>query len=1084
MSAAKKVLEHPVLTLCVFILIAVVAAFTLGSVQIDLMPDMDMPVAMVFTNYHNAGPESVEKSVTEVLEAGLVSVSNLNKMTSESSEGSSLIALEFNYGTDIDTAVNDIRDKLDMVKGALPDDADTPQIFKFDSNAMPVMRLALNGNRSADELRTIADDVVADRLEQTEGIAQASVRGGREQIVRIELNQNRLDAYGLTISSVVNTLAMQNIEVGGGSVYEGTRKYMVRTTGEFSSIDEINNTVVGTVNGYDVKLSDIGEAFMGYKDLTSEVYINGKPGVYIELQKQSGINTVNVANAVYKKLGEIQEVLPEGVTLDIISDDSDAVRDTLSSLIESILQGFVLTVIVLFLFLRSVKSTLIMAISIPFSVLITVLVMVFAGVTLNMITMTGLILGIGMVVDASVVVIENIYSYRERGTSASVSAAIGTQEVMASVISGNLTTICVFIPFFVFKSQLDMLGELFTTLMVVIVIALLSSLFVAMFLVPVLAGKFLKVDNRAEVPIKNKFLKKCDAAVENAISWVTQKYRAALHLVLQHRFATVLVSFTVLAGSLLLFKQLHISFMSDFNDTSVGLNVELPLGTKLSETENVLAQFYEIVQKEVSGYENIVVSVGSSSGMALSADTSYKGAISITLPDASKQIDSADTIKEKLRRHFDDFPTATFTFDDGKMQQMTGSDIDIAFSGDNLNLILETVNELKSLMKENVAEIAEIEIDLEEGLPQVEIKIDRDRASSFGISVNTIANEINYSINGKTATTYRADGDDYDVVVLLCDADRGDIPDLEKIYVSGTGGRYAVSNFAEVVRGVGPVSISRENKTRTVHLTANLLGNANAGEVENKIKRVMGGQMIVPEEITVSFEGAWKDTMDMMKVFAVIIVLAILLVFGVMAGTYESFKEPFINMFTLPFLIVGVVVIHLVTARPFSMVSMIGVVMLIGIVVNNGIILVDQTNLLVRRGMKVRDACEEAGSSRFRPVMMTTLATILGMIPMAFFGDENSSMTQPIGLCVIGGLASSTIVTLFIIPVLYSLFNRTADSEKGFEMDAELRSLLEANSAEKLNGKTEEISAENSIDEKSENEIKTETQNENGGDLK
>lgn len=1045
MSVSKKVMEHPVLTICVFALIAIVAFFTLGNMQIDLMPDMDMPVAMVMTSYDNAGPESVEKSVTEILESGLISVSNLKEMTSESSEGSSLIKLEFNYGTNIDTAINDIRDKLDMVKGNLPDDADSPQIFKFDSSAMPVMTLALNGNRSADELRTLADDEVSDRLEQTAGIAQATVRGGRESIVRIELSQNRLDAYDLTLSSVVSTLASQNIEVGGGSVYEGTRKYMVRTTGEFSSIEEINDTVVGSVNGYDVKLSDIGEAYMGYKDQTSEVFINGKPGVYISLQKQSGSNTVNVANAVYKKIAEIQQILPEGVSLDIISDDSTEVRDTLNSLIESILEGFVLAVLVLFLFLRSVKSTIIMAISIPFSVLITVLVMVAGGITLNMITMTGLILGVGMVVDASVVVLENIYSYRMRGTSARVSAEIGTQEVMSSVVSGNLTTICVFIPFFVYKSQLDMLGELFTTLMVVIIIALLSSLFVAMFLVPVLAGKFLPVDNRNETPIKNSFFKKCDSAIEGAIDFIRDRYRAALRVALHHRFATVLISFTVLASSLLLFIHLRVSFMSNFNDTEVGLNVELPLGTKLSETKSVLEQFYDIVKDEVKGYENIIVSVGSSSGMSLSSDTSYKGSISITLPDASKQIDSAESVKAKLRRHFEDFPTATFTFDDGKMQQMTGSDIDIALSGNSLEKLLQTGKEIQELIKAKVPEATEPELDIEEGLPQVEIKIDRARASSFGISVSSIANEINYSINGKTATTYRADGDDYDVVVLLCDQDRSDIPDLEKIFVNGTSGRYAVSNFAQVVRGTGPVSINREDKTRTVHLTAGITQGSSAGDVENEIKEVIANNMVISEDVNISYEGSWKDTMDTMKILMIVVILAVILVFGVMAGTYESFKDPFINMFTLPFLIVGVVAIHLITGQSFSMVSMLGVVMLVGIVVNNGIILVDQTNLLVHRGTPLLEACESAGASRLRPVLMTTLTTILGMIPMAFFGDANSSMTHPIGLCIIGGLTSSTIVTLFIIPVLYSLFNQKSDQKKTAEIPSELAKMLEEN---------------------------------------
>lgn len=1046
MSVAKKVLEHPVLTICVFILIAIVSVFTIGNIQIDLMPDVNFPIAMVYTNYENSSPESVESSVTEILENGLVSVSNLNKMTSESQEGSSIIKLQFNYGTDIDNAINDIRDKFDMVKGGFPDDCDSPQIFKFDSSSMPIMTLALNGNKSADELRQLAENAVSDKLEQTSGIAQASVTGGRESIVRVELSQNRLDAYSLTISSIIKTLASQNIEIGGGSVYEGTKKYMVRTTGEFSSIDEINNTIVGTVKGYDVKLSDVGTAFLGHKDKTSEVFINGKPGVYIKLQKQSGSNTVNVANEVYKKIAEIQKTLPEGVTLDIISDDSTSVRDTLNSLIKSIAEGFILAVLILFLFLRSTKSTLIMAISIPFSVVLTVLVMVFTGMTLNMITMTGLILGIGMVVDASVVVLENIYSYRERGTSAGVAATIGTQEVMSSVISGNLTTICVFIPFFVYKSKLDMLGELFITLMVVIIIAILSSLFVAMFLVPILAGKFLKIDRRSERPIKNKFLKKANDAVESAIKFITEKYRRALHLALCHRFATVLIAFTILTSSVLMFKYLHATFMSSYSDMSVGLNVTMPLGTKLSETQNVLDQFYAIIKDEIKGAENIIVSAGTSTSNSLSSDTSYKGSISVTLPEASRQIDSAEDVKAKLRKHFDDFLTAEFSFDEGKMQQMTGSDIDIAFKGNNIDELLQSANELKSLLKENLPELTEAKIDLEEGLPQVEVKINRERASSFGISVSSIANEINYSINGKTATTYRASDDDYDVVVLLIDKDRSDIPDLENIYVNGTSGRYAVSNFAQVVRSYGPVTINREDKIRTIHLTANILksaGNANAGDIENKIKGIIKENMIVPEAVTIAFDGSWKDTMETMKVFVVIIILAVVLVFGVMAGTYESFKDPLINMFTLPFLIVGVVVIHLITGQAFSMVSMLGVVMLVGIVVNNGIILVDQTNLLVHRGVKVLEACEMAGASRLRPVLMTTLTTILGMIPMAFFGDANSSMTQPIGLCIIGGLTSSTIVTLFIIPVLYSLFNQKLEKKEKFKIDSKLQKLLE-----------------------------------------
>ena len=1030
MSISKKILEHPVLVLCVFILIAVISIFTLGNISIALMPDLEMPTVMVMTTYDNAGPETVEKSVTQILESGLVSVNNLKNMTSTSSEGSSVIQLEFNYGTNMDVAVNDIRDKLDMVKSALPDASSSPSIFQFSSDSMPIMTIAVNGNRSEEELKKIADDQISDRLEQADGVAQASVSGGKDSIVRVELDQNRLEAYGLTLSSISTTLASQNIEVGGGNVSEGTKKYMVRTTGEFSSLEEINKTVVGIYNGYDVKLEDIGKAYMGYSDITSKVYINGKPGIKISIQKQSGSNTVKVAENIKAKIAEIQKTLPDDISIEILSDDSTSVNDTIRELIKSIIEGFALAVVILFVFLRSGKSTFIMALSIPFCILITLTVMSFAGITMNMITMTGLILGLGMVVDASVVVLENIYVYRNRGTQAKTSAILGTQEVISSVISGNLTTVCVFIPFFIFKGQLGFLGEMFSTLITVIIIAILSSLFVAIFLVPILAGKFLPVSNRQEKPIRNKFLAKCDKTVENAINWVTEKYRKGLHTVLRHRFTTVIIAFGVLLASFVLAGRLNIKFMSDFNDTSVGLNVELPLGTKLDETEAVLNEFYTYIQKEINGYENISVSVGSTSNSFFSGgDNSYKGSITITLPDASKQIDNAQTVQEKLRKHFNEFPNAEFSFDQGMMEQMTGSDIDILFTGNDLDESLKTAKQVKALIKEKVPSVSESEIDMEDGLPQVEIKVDRERASDFGISIMSVANEINYCINGKTATTYHKNGDDYDVVVVLTDDDRSDIPDLEKIYVQGTSGVYSVANFAEIVRGTGPVSINRENQTRTIHLTASLNGKGNAGSVEKEITKLISENLVVPETVKISFDGSWKDTMETAKVFVLIILLAVILVFGVMAGTYESFKEPFINLFTMPFLIVGVVLIHLITGQAFSMVSLIGVVLLIGIVVNNGIILVDQTNLLVKRGVPVLQACEEAGASRLRPVLMTTLTTILAMIPMAFFGSDSSSMTQPIGLCVVGGLTSSTIVTLFIIPVIYSLFNKHATKQ-------------------------------------------------------
>ena len=460
---SQKTLQHPILILMVFVLLGVLGLFTVSNTAISLMPDIDMPYLSVSASYSNAGPESVEKSVTSPIENALVSLSNLKKITSTSSEGRSSVSLEFNYGTDLDIAANDVRDKLDRVTRNLPDNV-TPTIFKMDSNSMPIMRIAVRGNRSVDELKQIADNMVVDVLEQADGVGEANSMGGREQIVRVELEQNRLQAYGLTLTGVSSVLSKQNIELGGGTITEGKMDYSIRTTGEYNSIDEINNTVITRVNGYDVKLCDIGRAFMGFRDSSSIVYINGEPGVYISITKQSGENSVTVANAVYKKISELETILPADVSLEIIRDDTDSIRDTISTLVESGVQGLILAVIVLFVFLCSFKSTIIISISIPLSMVITLLCMNTMGITLNMMTLTGLILGVGMIVDASIVMIDNIYSYRARGAKPRVAAVLGTQEMIMSVVSGNLTTICVFIPFLFFISDLGFMGQMFLSL--------------------------------------------------------------------------------------------------------------------------------------------------------------------------------------------------------------------------------------------------------------------------------------------------------------------------------------------------------------------------------------------------------------------------------------------------------------------------------------------------------------------------------------------------------------------------------------------------------------------------------------------
>ena len=1013
MSIARKNLEHPVLVLIVFALLAAVGLFTLKNVALGLFPDIDSPYVMVSATYANAGPESVEKTVTEILEGALISVNGLKNLYSTSTESGSSIQLEFNYGIDIESAVNDIRDKLGRVQRQLPDAVNSPTIFRFNGDSKPIMRIAVRGNRSLSDIKEIAEDTISDIFEQADGVAEASVMGGKTKIVRIELDQNRLAAYGFTVSQVSSALAKQNLDLGGGKLNEGQKDYVVRTTGEFKSLEEINNTLIQTVNGYDVKLSDIGNAFWGFQDITRDVFINGEHGVYITITKQTDANSVTVSNNVHEKIEELKETLPSDIKLEIISDDTDAIRETINTLVDSAWQGLLLAVIVLFIFLQNIKSTIIIAISIPLSLLITLLSMSFAGITLNMMTLTGLILGVGMIVDASIVMIDNIYSYRSRGAKPKISAILGSQEMIVSVISGNLTTICVFVPFLLYMKDLGMMGQMFKGIIFTIVIALCSSLLVAIFLVPVLAGKFLPLTNRKEKPVKSRIMKGFYGLCTKVLDAITKVYSRVLKKALEYRAVTIIIAVCLLVIAISLLPTLGMNMMPQGNDDSVTLSITLPIGTPLEDTRDVSLAMEQIVRKEIPSFEKLITTVG---GGGRNANT-YKSSIQITL---NKDSGSAVEVQNKLRKYFTQFPGAKFSFGAGTRGQMMGSDIDIALRSDDLDEALSVADKIVSVM-EDISALGDITIDTEEGLPQVEIEIDRERAYSFGVDVSTVAKEINYAVNGVTSTTYRQAGKDYDVTVMYQPSDRENIIDLETMYVSGTGGKVSLSNFATLKKGLGPVSIKRENQRRIVHITASILTSDNANLVEDAIKEGIANTFIVPDNVSVSYEGSWQDTNEQMKLYSGILIMAILLVFGVMAATYESFKAPLINLATIPFLLIGVVFLYKIIGQPLSIMAMVGLIMLVGIVVNNGIILVDYTNLLRNRNIPMMEACFQAGVSRLRPVLMTTLTTILGMIPMCFASEGQSAMVQPIGIAVVGGLTSSTFVTLLVIPVLYSL---------------------------------------------------------------
>jgi HAE1 family hydrophobic/amphiphilic exporter-1 len=1025
MGISQKVLSRPVLGIVCFGLIAIVGLYLVSDLAIDMFPEINMPMLMVNTSYSGAGPETVEETVTRPLEAQLVNVSGLKEMTSTSSEGSSMITLEFNYGTDTEAKINDIRDRLDQVKRMLPDDAGDPSIMQFDPNSMPILRIALTGNRSQDELRSIAESLVQDSLEQIDGVASTNLMGGRERIVQVEVSQNRLEAYGLTITGIRNSLAAQNLELGAGSIEDASKNYSIRTTGTFTSVQDIAETVAARINGADIRLQDVGTVSLAYPKESSTVYINGETGVYVGVIKQSGVNSVAVADRVFAKLEDIKKTLPADVSLLITADDTNQIRGMINELVNSALQGAALAVLILFLFLRNIKSAIIIGISIPFSILVTLLVMSVTGVTLNMLTMTGLILGVGMIVDCSIVILENIFKYRERGTKPSIAAVLGSQEVLSSIVSSTLTTLCVFVPIFLFKSRLGMQGEMLQGLIFTVGIALASSLLVAIFLVPILAGKFLPLETRAQKPLKNPLLKKADDVAINLFAGLDRAYRRILSIAVSHRLVTVTLIVALFIGTVAAIPNMTIVMMPGMNEESVSLNVTLPQGTTYIDTKAVMLQLQEFAIDEIQGAKSIIVDVGSS-GRAMGGAGTNRGSMTVSLDMDNPASDKSAAVRTKLLAHARDFPNASMSFNAGMGRMMAGgSDIDIALRIDEIDSGLSAANEIADLIKAHVPELSEVTVDMTEGLPQVEVVIDRTRAYNMGLSINSIANEISAAMNGTTATTFRYAGDEYDVVIQLAEADRAKLPDLERIFVASSSGTlYSLSNFASLEKGTGPVSISRENQSRIIHVTANLSSeNLRADEVENKVREVLDATFIAPEGVTISYEGQWGEITDTTQTYTLIFTLAVLLVFGVMAGQYESFKDPFINLCTIPLVVIGVVLIYLITGQPLSMFTLVGVVMLAGIVVNNGIVLVDYTNLLVGRGIPVRQAVLDAGVSRLRPVLMTTLTTILGLIPMSFFPGESSTMIQPIGLTVVGGLSSSTLITLFFIPVMYSFIN-------------------------------------------------------------
>lgn len=1033
---SKYTVKHPVAIVIVFILLLSLGIYAALDLSIDLYPEINPPVLLVMANYGETGPEEVEKLITRPLESALSNVGNIDEISSTSSRGYSQVIIRFTWGTDMSEAANDVRDKLEFVRNYLPEDAETPMIFKFDPAMMPILFLAVTGVRTPEELLKISEDIIQPRLEQVEGVAMAGVSGGRERMIRVEISQNRLEAYNLTLTQISNMLRGQNIQISAGSITEANKNYLVRTAGEYTDIEQIKNTVIGYkgLSGVNpmtavnmnstipIRLRDIADVYDGLKDEENTVLIDGNPGVYIKIQKQSGTNSVKTADNVLARLEKIKKELPNGIKIEVVNDTTKIIRTSLNTVVNSVVSGALLAVLILFLFLRSIKSVFIIGISIPLSVVITLMLMYFFNLTLNLMTLTGLALGVGMLVDNSIVILENIYRYREKGAKASIAAILGSQEMMTAISASTLTTICVFAPIVMFKDQLGMIGELFSGLAFTVVISLVSSLLVAIFLVPVLTSKYFQISSRMEEPLTG-ILKILDDFLEKFWTGLSNGYKNALKFVLKHKAVTIIIMVAIFISAMFLIPVAGFEFMPQSGEDSVSVEVELPIGTTLEETKDIMNQIELTVKSEVKSYKKIVTSTGEKGFMGImGASQSNKGKIMITLPPYAERVEDSFTIKEKLRKHFNDFPSAIFTFSRSGMG-LRNSPIDIIVKTNDLDKARYVAEKIKELLKNNVPEVTEPVIDMKDGLPQIEISIDRDKAYSLGLNMASIGTELRANIAGVTASTFREGGSEYDILVILEKEDKDALPDLEKIFVvSSMGKRIPFSSFAQFVKTTGPVSIRRENQTRVVHVTGGIKPGVKLNEVELRVRKLINQEIPQDDETVIEFSGDFAEMMKYFQKFFFILIISIALVFGIMAAQFESFLDPFIIFFTIPLCLIGVILIYLATGQKFSIFTAVGLIVLVGIVVNNGIILVDYANMLIERNMSIFDAMVEAGGNRLRPILMTTLTTVLGLGPMAFVKGEGSDLSQPLALTVLGGLTVSTLMTLFLIPSIYSIF--------------------------------------------------------------
>ncbi|MBN2460533.1 MAG: efflux RND transporter permease subunit [Candidatus Cloacimonetes bacterium] len=1017
MKLVEFSVNRRVTVLMITLLIVILGGIALSKLGLELLPDMDYPIISIVTMYEGASPEDIEETITKTIETAVATVKNVKTLSSESMENASLIMVEFDWGTNLDFAAQDLRDMIDQVADYLPEEVSRPLVMKFNLSQMPVLMYGATGGENTYKLRKILEDEVATKLKHQKGVASVMVYGGDDAEKQIIVDKEKLAQYGISVAEVVQVVSAGNLNMSAGYIQERNNEYFLRTMAQYGSLDEISNLPLKrTSSGETIYLKNVARVEAGFREARYFVRTDKKPTALFWISKESGANTLKVSQRIKDEMEIIKEDFEGEIIFAEVMDMGRPIAKTTSGAVNNLLVGGVLAILIMYLFLRNWRPTFAISLAIPISVIATFVAIYMGGFSLNIMTLGGLALGVGMLVDNSIVVIENIYRHLEMG-KAKIKAAIGgASEVAMAITASTLTTIAVFFPMIFAEG---MTGILVRGLALTVAFSLSASLFVSLTLVPALASiVFRRVENRPQT----------DKSQEMFIG-IKDRYQKVLVWVLAHKTRTIVMVVILLVLSLALLPLIGTEFMPEQDIPFMLMNIKMPIGTPLEETDAAIAQI-EDAFLSTAGVRHVMALVGPMTDAQAMSDPTNPQSVAeaqvyVRLYEQKDREVTYEEIQDIIRKKLPQIDGSEYVFL-SRAEMMGGGQsnpIEINIFGKDLGRLQVIASDIEGTIS-RIEHVADVVNSMKEGRPEAHIIIDKEKAFQYGLTSYQIALEIKTSSLGTQAGIFREEGEEIDILVRVEEPARNSFEDILHLPVlSPLGVSVPLNQIAHIEYSEGPIKISREKQSRKVKITANITGTSDLGavvkEVQNRIQPITDD---MPPGYYVIFGGAYQDMKEAFGTLALALLLSIVLVYIVMASQFESLRQPFVVMFTMPLAVIGVMLMLFITGTTLSVASFVGGIILAGIVVNNGIVLIDHINKLKDSGFTKYKAILQAGSDRIRPVLITASTTVLGMLPMAISSGEGSELKAPMALTVIGGLISATFLTLVVIPVVYSIF--------------------------------------------------------------